>query len=96
MINDIGQVEAFVDDYPNAVLRAQAFDKQVESDASAISSNYAGIVQLSIRQAFGAMELTISRNSDGSWNTSDTLMFLKGMLHYVLLWGFDLSALRDI
>lgn len=75
------QISAFFDDYPNAVLRAQDFDKQVENDASAISGNYAGIVQLSIRQAFGAMELTISQNSDGSWNTSDVVMFLKGMAH---------------
>lgn len=62
-------------------MSAQEFDQQVESDASAISSNYAGVVQLSIRQAFGAMELTISQSSDGSWNTSDVLMFLKGMFH---------------
>ncbi|KAG8213438.1 DUF1793-domain-containing protein [Butyriboletus roseoflavus] len=70
-------IEAFLEDYPNAVIRAQEFDQQVESDASAISSNYAGVVQLSIRQAFGAMELTISQSSDGSWNTTDVLMFLK-------------------
>lgn len=63
------------------MLRAQEFDKQIESDASAISSNYAGIVKISIRQAFGAMELTISKTNDGSWNTTDVLMFLKGMFH---------------
>ncbi|KAG1752673.1 uncharacterized protein EDB91DRAFT_1243439 [Suillus paluster] len=28
---------------------------------------------LSIRQAFGALELTLSKNSDGSWNTDDVL-----------------------
>ncbi|KAN0093261.1 protein of unknown function (DUF1793) domain containing protein [Tylopilus felleus] len=70
-------IEAFIEDYPDALLRAQVFDQKVERDASAISSNYAGVVQLSIRQAFGAMELTISKNADGSWNTSDVLMFLK-------------------
>ncbi|KAF8434081.1 hypothetical protein L210DRAFT_3411045, partial [Boletus edulis BED1] len=56
-------IQAFLEDDPKAVLRAQTIDKQVARDASAISSNYAGVVQLSIRQAFGAMELTISQNS---------------------------------
>ncbi|KAG9314826.1 hypothetical protein JVU11DRAFT_3920 [Chiua virens] len=71
------QIEAFIEDFSNAILRSQEFDQKVESDASAISSNYAGVVQLSIRQAFGAMEITISQTADGSWNTSDVLMFLK-------------------
>jgi hypothetical protein len=65
-------------DYSAALGRAQAFDQKLQSDASAISSNYAGVVALSVRQAFGALELTLSKNSDGSWNTDDILMFLKG------------------
>jgi hypothetical protein len=74
------QIAAFIGDYSTALSRAQVFDEMVSSDASAISSNYAGIVALSIRQAFGALELTLSKNSDGSWNTDDVLMFLKGTL----------------
>ncbi|KAJ8587203.1 DUF1793-domain-containing protein [Rhizopogon salebrosus TDB-379] len=70
-------ISAFIGDYSTALSRAQVFDEKVSSDASAISSNYAGIVALSIRQAFGALELTLSKNSDGSWNTDDVLMFLK-------------------
>ncbi|EGO02196.1 hypothetical protein SERLA73DRAFT_104578 [Serpula lacrymans var. lacrymans S7.3] len=67
----------FHSDYTAALGRAQAFDSQLQSDASAISTDYAGLVAMSVRQAFGATEITISKNSDGSWNTADVLMFLK-------------------
>lgn len=70
-------ISDFIGDYSTALGRAQAFDQKVQSDASAISSNYAGVVALSVRQAFGALELTLSKNSNGSWNTDDILMFLK-------------------
>lgn len=72
------QIDSFLDDLGNALTRANTFDSKVQSDASAISSDYASLVALSVRQAFGATEITASRNSDGSINTSDVLMFMKG------------------
>ncbi|KAJ7590931.1 DUF1793-domain-containing protein [Mycena floridula] len=68
---------SFLQDHSGAQDRADVFDSQLNSDASLISQDYADIVALSVRQAFGATELTISKNSDGSWNTNDVLMFLK-------------------
>ncbi|KAG2056314.1 DUF1793-domain-containing protein [Suillus hirtellus] len=70
-------ISDFVGDYFAALGRAQAFDRKVQSDASAISSNYAAVVALSVRQAFGALEFTLSKKSDGSWNADDILIFLK-------------------
>ncbi|KDQ64628.1 hypothetical protein JAAARDRAFT_201939 [Jaapia argillacea MUCL 33604] len=70
-------ISFFLGDYANALSRANAFDSKIDSDASEISSDYASIVALSVRQAFGATEITISKNSDGTWNTSDVLMFMK-------------------
>ncbi|KIJ70075.1 hypothetical protein HYDPIDRAFT_78948 [Hydnomerulius pinastri MD-312] len=70
-------ISEFIGDYSGALSRAQAFDQKVQSDASAISTNYAGIAALSVRQAFAATELTVSKNSDGSYNSDDVLMFLK-------------------
>lgn len=67
----------FLPDYPNALGRANTFDAKVQSDASKISTDYASIVSLSIRQALGACEITISKSSSGAWNTSDIMMFLK-------------------
>ena len=56
----------------------------MNADASAISADYASIVALSVRQVFGAVELTVSKDSKGNFNTSDVLMFMKGTLSSVI------------
>ena len=86
------QISAFISDYSAAVTRASTFDAKVQSDASKISSDYAGIVAASLRQAFGATELTVSKNSNGGFNTSDTMMFMKGVCEHLRL---HLSAIMD-
>ena len=71
------KISDFLSDYSAALSRANSFDEKVNSDASKISSDYASIVALSIRQAFAATEITISKTSSGEWNTSDVKMFMK-------------------
>ena len=73
------QIASFISDYSAALGRANAFDSKLNSDASRISSDYAGIVALSVRQTFGATELTVSRGADGAFNASDITMFMKGV-----------------
>ncbi|EJF60361.1 hypothetical protein DICSQDRAFT_137441 [Dichomitus squalens LYAD-421 SS1] len=68
----------FLNDYPNALARANVFDAQVKSDASKISADYASLVALSIRQVFGATEITVT---SGLFDSSNMLMFMKGV-HY--------------
>ncbi|KAI0737538.1 DUF1793-domain-containing protein [Daedaleopsis nitida] len=70
-------VKMFVSDYRNAFARANAFDAQVAADAKKISADYADIVALSIRQGFGAIEITVARNQDGSFDTSNAMTFMK-------------------
>ncbi|GAV98948.1 DUF1793-domain-containing protein [Lentinula edodes] len=70
-------ISEFLGDYSAALTRATTFDAKVQSDASAISTEYAGIVALSVRQSLGANEITISKESSGAWNTSDVMVFLK-------------------
>ncbi|RPD78548.1 DUF1793-domain-containing protein [Lentinus tigrinus ALCF2SS1-7] len=70
-------ISTFLKDYPNALARAKAFDAQVEADAKKISDDYAAVVALSIRQGFGATEVTVSKNGDGSFDTSNVLTFMK-------------------
>ncbi|KAI0265444.1 DUF1793-domain-containing protein [Gloeopeniophorella convolvens] len=70
-------ISSFIGDYGNALNRANNFDGLVQRDASKVSGNYASIVALSIRQALGATEITISKTSGGAFNTSDVLMFMK-------------------
>ncbi|KAF7332012.1 MPN domain-containing protein [Mycena kentingensis (nom. inval.)] len=70
-------ITSFLQDYSAALARATLLDTQVQKDAAAISNDYAGIVALSIRQAMATMEITASRSADGSFNTSDILIFMK-------------------
>ncbi|THH14879.1 hypothetical protein EW146_g5515 [Bondarzewia mesenterica] len=70
-------ISSFIGDYADALSRAKEFDAQVDSDASKISADYSSIVALSVRQTFGATEITISKGSNGQWNTSDVLVFMK-------------------
>lgn len=75
----LGQVTSFLQDYPNAVQRAETLDAALEKNASAISSNYADLVALTARQAMGATELTVGVASDGTFNLSDVKMFMKDL-----------------
>ncbi len=68
---------SFLEDYNNAVIRANQFDSMVSNDANRISSDYASLVALSVRQTFGAIEITVPQRSDGSFDTSNVLTFMK-------------------
>lgn len=70
-------ISDFLNDYSGALNRANSFDSKINSDASKISADYASVVAISVRQALGAIEITISKNSDGSFNTGDVIVFMK-------------------
>lgn len=64
-----------LDDYPNMLARANAFDSKLASDALAITpqnSDYANILALSARQLFGAIEIT--SGWDGTTQISTDIM----------------------
>lgn len=66
-------------DYSNALITANTLDCRIHNDALQISSDYADLVELSVRQAFGATEVTAGKSTSGSGlNSSDILVFLKG------------------
>lgn len=82
----------FLEDYTDANRESLAFDTQLETRSSALGgTNYSDILALSVRQAYGATDLTIpadtldTRNvmafmkeisSDGNVNTSKTILSL--------------------
>ncbi|KAK0557871.1 hypothetical protein OC846_000166 [Tilletia horrida] len=77
-------VKFFLDDFESALANATAFDKKVAQDSKAVvgggivGNQYAAITTLSVRQALGALELTISRDpKTKKWNTTDTIIGLK-------------------
>ncbi|KAF5366812.1 hypothetical protein D9758_006553 [Tetrapyrgos nigripes] len=70
-------ITSFLGDFNAALSRAKTFDTKVQTDANRISTDYTGVVELSIRQSLGANEITVSKNSDGTFNTNDVLLFMK-------------------
>ncbi|KAL9001934.1 MAG: hypothetical protein Q9188_005106, partial [Gyalolechia gomerana] len=71
----IAAVDHFLDDYADAEAEASAMDSDIDSRAtSAAGANYSDIVTLSVRQAYGAADLTIPANT---LDTNDVTLFLK-------------------
>jgi len=70
-------IASFLPDYQNALRSANTLDAKITSDASRISADYAAIVELSVRQALAACELTVGKDSSGVFNKSDVLYFMK-------------------
>jgi hypothetical protein len=58
-------VKFFLQDYPAALLTSVAFDADVRLRSQAVSSsfggNYADIIEASVRQTFGAIDITVSK-----------------------------------
>lgn len=75
------QIDNFLDDFPAAIARATQLDTQIVNDALAAvpSSNYVDIISISARQAYGATELTVGKGTDGKYNQSDVMMFMKNI-----------------
>ena len=70
-------MSAFLEDFQDASERASALDNAVLQNATAISSQYADLVSLAARQAFGSIEMSVSNGTDGKWNMSDVKIFMK-------------------
>ncbi len=84
--------------------RITQLDNQITGDALKLSLNYPDLLSLVARQAMSALEITVSKNADGSFNSSDIMAFMKddgqsalqGMIYNVFLpmnLKFDLSPL---
>ncbi|KAK0246466.1 hypothetical protein EDD85DRAFT_874820, partial [Armillaria nabsnona] len=73
-VNDV--IDFFLSDFSNAKQRAIDLDNKIMSDAHQISDNYADLVTLAARQAL-AVDITVSKDSQGQWNTSDIMTFMR-------------------
>ncbi|KAG7452128.1 uncharacterized protein BT62DRAFT_990443 [Guyanagaster necrorhizus] len=69
-------IDFFLSDFSNARQRAIDLDDKIVSDARQVSDNYADLVTLAARQAL-AVDITVSKDSEGQWNTSDVMTFMK-------------------
>ena len=62
-------------DFPNAEAEARKLDTEIANKATSIAgSNYSDILALSVRQAFGALEITITADT---LDTNDVMVFVK-------------------
>lgn len=64
-------INAFLDDFSDAKSRADTLDAKILGDAGGISSSYADLMSLSVRQTLGGMVLTVANGTDGNYNSSD-------------------------
>ena len=64
-------------DFERAQKVAEAFDAELLNAGSSISSGYADLLALTTRQVLSSIDITIARGSDGNWNFTDTLVFMK-------------------
>ncbi|KAL8802820.1 MAG: hypothetical protein Q9182_003580 [Xanthomendoza sp. 2 TL-2023] len=73
--DSVSAVSHFLDDYAGAASEASALDSDIAGKAnSAAGANYSDIATLSVRQAYGASDLTIPADT---LDTSDLMLFLK-------------------
>lgn len=81
--DEVSAVSFFQNDYEAAKQLSSSLDDKVQSDASAISDDYAKLATLSLRQAYGATQLVGTNetqyvflkeiSSDGNVNTVDVI-----------------------
>lgn len=65
---------AFLADYEDAYAESESFDARVSAAGSAFSTNYTDLLEQSVRQIYGAMDIVIPTSN---LDTSDVLIFLK-------------------
>lgn len=69
---------AFHGDFAFSLQLSSAFDTKVKADAiAAVNEKYASLCALAARQVFSGMEITVAKSQDGSYNTSDVMIFMK-------------------
>ena len=68
-----------MDDFPRAQQAATLYDFELLNAGKNISGNYADLLAFSTRQVFGSTYITIGRGSDGAWNFTDVLVFMKNI-----------------
>ena len=73
------QTKAFLDDFERATAASSAFDEQLSEAGDSVSSEYADILALSVRQVMATLDITLSKTGGGVWNFSDTKVFMKNM-----------------
>lgn len=68
-----------MNDFERAQQAAESFDNKLLSASSDLSSDYADLLALTTLQVLASLDITLALGSDGKWNFSDTMVFMKNM-----------------
>ncbi|KAI0267468.1 hypothetical protein BC834DRAFT_822339, partial [Gloeopeniophorella convolvens] len=77
--DDKSLIVDFLNDFTDATSRAQTLDSKIQQDATSISPQYWDLVSIASAQVYGSTQLTIGTDSNGNFNTSDVMMFMKNV-----------------
>lgn len=71
------KVDDFLADFSGATNRASALDTKIMGDGMAISPAYADLLAFAARPAFGALDITVARESAIAVDSSDVQIYMK-------------------
>jgi hypothetical protein len=68
-----------LDSFSHAMSNAIVFDTNITNMANLVvpDGSYSDLISLSIRQVLSNIELTIGKGEDGTFNASDTMLFMR-------------------
>ncbi|CAA7266373.1 unnamed protein product [Cyclocybe aegerita] len=70
-------IDSFLNDFSYSYSKIVALDDKIISQAQTISTQYADVVSLSLRQAVGSIDVTTLRDRNGRYVSSDMKVFMK-------------------
>ncbi|KAH8978969.1 hypothetical protein EDB86DRAFT_3108313 [Lactarius hatsudake] len=76
---DESLIPGFLDDFPQALLRAQQLDLKILRDSATISEALGDLVSLATAQVYGSIQLTVGLDASGNFNQSDVMAFMKNI-----------------
>ncbi|KAF8273676.1 hypothetical protein EI94DRAFT_1167505 [Lactarius quietus] len=77
--DDTSLIVDFLNNFANASSRAQQLDEKILQGAAPVSDLLGDLVSLATAQVYGSTQLTIGTDSNGNYNTSDVMMFMKNI-----------------
>lgn len=72
-------INATLADFDTKLQNAINLDAQVQADGLLVSQDYADLLALSLRQVMASIDIVVPLGSDGHFNISATMAFMKNM-----------------
>ncbi|KAH9064488.1 hypothetical protein EDB87DRAFT_1241631 [Lactarius vividus] len=76
---DESLIPDFLDDFSQALLRAQQLDLKILHDSANISGALGDLVSLATAQVYGSIQLTVGLDASDNFNQSDVMAFMKNI-----------------